>query len=96
MIEFKHGLLVRDGDVRLRRFDFYFLQEHQKHKTNPKVARAVCELLCGVEGDIAVKDGLERVKMLKEEVIAELNWYEDLFDRFKDVTPEWLDEHLGK
>lgn len=94
MSEFKHGLLMENGEIHLRRFDFWAIQEHQRKSSS--VDKAVRDLVFGQNGSITAKDGLERVKMLRADLIDELNWYEDLFERFLVVTPEWLDEHLGK
>ena len=89
MGNFKHGVLVEDGVVRFRDIDLIAIAWNQKH--NSEVGQDVINALFDRRHKtLSAKEAKEIIAQLRQE----LDWFEGIFNRLEEVTPEWLDQHF--
>lgn len=87
MGNFVCNMLVEDNRVMWRHLDLMCLEMSWGMRLPMK--RIFNDLLLGERGCVSCETALATLQDFKS-AIAE---YEELFERIKDVTPEWLEEH---
>ena len=93
MREFKHGILIEDGIVHFRRTDLILAKGLAGCQTWGSLALNG-ELF--KDGSISAEDALKRLKELKADILEQFDFYETYFTNAKIVTPEWIDENIGR
>ena len=90
MREFKYGVLIEDGIVQFRSTDLYFSRGLNEPTT---WASYVIDKELFKNGSIGAEEAIGKLKNLKEDILKQLEFYENFFETAKELTPEWLDEH---